>query len=277
MGFSFLVWNVERFRATSDARIRNVADHIRDQRPDVFGILEFQGKDAARRLVTDFFGEYDFAMTDSKMKLEILVGYRRGKFAQVIYTQRREFFAGNLNLRPGGLLSLRQPNERAFYNLLFLHTDSGRDEADYRNRQEMFRKTWSLKHTLAGLPIQGGHARLIALGDLNTMGRSATATQPAISGAAEITALRQDAIANGMRVTDKSVDQTWSNPSGSRRSELDHVIASDDVALQRWVYDADPTNIFEIDVHGWNDRSGAARRSFIETISDHCSLWGEVV
>ena len=52
MGFTFLVWNVEKFRATNATRVRTVARHILDQQPDVFCILEFRGKNAARRLIS---------------------------------------------------------------------------------------------------------------------------------------------------------------------------------------------------------------------------------
>ncbi len=286
MAFSFLVWNVEKFKATNTARMRTVADHILDQDPDLFCILEFMGKSsgsnpsqkkgAARRLVSEFFRGYDFGLSDSKRRLEILVGWKRARFAQVLYTQRREFDAKNPNLRPGALCSVRQTGEAAFHNFLFLHTDSGRKKTDYDNRQAMFKKIWKLEKAIAAIPIQGGNARMVALGDLNTMGRSAVGNQASISGGDEIAALGQAAANNGMRILSKSFNRTWSNPSGSTRSDLDHAIASQGLTFTEWVYPSDPSTEFELEVKGWNERTGAARRSFIENISDHCSLWGEV-
>ena len=141
MGFNFLVWNVEKFKATNTTRIRTVADHIKNQNPDVFSILEFSGKssaqnpsqkkDAARRLISQFLPEYDFGLTDSKRRLELLTGWKRGVFDQVLFTQRREFDASNPNLWPGGLLSVREVGASAFHNFLFLHTDSGRKKTDF--------------------------------------------------------------------------------------------------------------------------------------------------
>ena len=287
MGFNFLVWNVEKFKATNTTRIRTVADHIKNQNPDVFSILEFSGKssaqnpsqkkDAARRLISQFLPEYDFGLTDSKRRLELLTGWKRGVFDQVLFTQRREFDASNPNLWPGGLLSVREVGASAFHNFLFLHTDSGRKKTDFDNRQTMFKKIWKLNKALQNLPIQGGNARFVVLGDLNTMGRRSVGNQPSIPAKKEIADLTSDAQANGMRALNKSFNKTWSNPSGGRKSDLDHVIASDDLTMQKWVFAATPGVPFEVEVKGWNDRTGNPRRSFIENISDHCSLWAQIV
>jgi len=216
-------------------------------------------------------------LTDSRQRLEILTGWKRNTFAQVLYTQRREFDAQNPYLRPGGLLSLREDGDNRFTNLLFLHTDSGREAQDYTNRQEMFRRTWNLKAALEQLPIQNNAARFIALGDLNTMGRRAVGNQPSISKTREVNQLALDAQTHGMRMLSKSHDRTWSRPSGTGQSNLDHVLASDDLQFQQWYYASDPSHMFEVDVRGWNELSGQARRSFIQTVSDHCSLWAQVV
>jgi len=281
MSFRFVVWNVEKFQGASTPRIGQIADHINADRPEVFGILEFQAKDAARRLITDFYGEYDFAMTDSKMQLDIFIGWRRGHFEQVLYTQRRDFQAGNINLRPGGLLSFRETGQSAFTNMLFLHTDSGTGVNDYNARQVMFGKIWSLKGALEGLPIQGGSARLIALGDLNTMGRSRTSTLPTIRAADEIAQLETDAAAAGMRMLTKSHEKTWSNGGNTRTSNLDHVVASSDLSFDQFTFTGTPAiaadnDPFEVEVDGWNNRTGQARLDWINSVSDHCALFGAV-
>ena len=129
MSFKFMSWNVKHFRGGSKSRIEKVDAHIGAEDPDVFGIIEFQAKDAARKIVTKYYHEYDFGMTDSKMGLDFLIGWRREKFQQVIYTQRREFMAGNINLRPGGLLSFLEEGKTAFTNMLFLDLFGIRPEA----------------------------------------------------------------------------------------------------------------------------------------------------
>src|SRR5512143_3419534 len=125
MAFSFASWNVKRFNYLPQ-RVRAVGQMLKNHDPDVFGILEFLAKDAARKLVrSEDFRAYDFAFTDSKQGIEILVGWKRGKFKQVLYTQRREMQVGNQSLRPGGLLSVLEKTGETFTNILFLHTDSG--------------------------------------------------------------------------------------------------------------------------------------------------------
>ena len=47
MSFSVMVWNVEKFKATSTSRIQKVADHIQESAPDIICILEFMGKSSA--------------------------------------------------------------------------------------------------------------------------------------------------------------------------------------------------------------------------------------
>jgi endonuclease/exonuclease/phosphatase family metal-dependent hydrolase len=276
MSFKFMSWNVRHFQAATTTRIQQVAEHIGAEDPDVFGIIEFQAKDVARRIVTEYYDMYDFGMTDSKMGLEFLIGWRRGKFRQVIYTQRRDFMAGNTYLRPGGLLSFQEEGQSAFTNMLFLHTDSGRTKKDYNARQVMFSKIFSLKSAIQGLVIQNGNARLIVLGDLNTMGRAKTGNSPTVRANEEIANLEQSATAAGMRLLSKSHDKTWSNKSGSMKSDLDHVIASNDLEFREFFFDNEPNHVFEIEVDGWNNLTGNARKSWIKNISDHCALSGEV-
>ncbi len=264
MGFSFAVWNVEKFKYNPQ-RVRAVGQLVAKHSPDVIGILEFLDKDAARRLVRgEHLADYDFAFTDSMKSIEILVGWRRGKFEQVLYTQRRELQVGNVNLRPGGLLSVLPKNEEAFTNFLFLHTDSGKDAQAFANRKLMFDKIWSLRDRLAALPEQGGEARLVALGDLNTMGQTHGA-----SAAEEIAALEQAALANGMRMLPKTHPHTWSS-DGKRKSNLDHVIASTELRFQPQT----PAPA-EVLVDGWVNRSGDERVNFVKNISDHSLLFGE--
>lgn len=267
MGFSFAVWNVEKFNY-SPQRTKAVGDLIKNQDPDVFGILEFLAKDAARKLVrSDDFRSYDFAFTDSEQGIEILVGWKRGKFAQVLYTQRRELQVGNSRLRPGGLLSVLEKHDDVFTNLLFLHTDSGTDSLAYKNRRTMFGKVWSMKKTLAKLPEQNGEARLVAMGDLNTMGRKGGP-----NAADEIADLAAQASTAGMRLLQKSHDKTWSS-DGKKTSNLDHVIASDDLQFKTLQAGNPPAQIL---VDGWVNRTGEARLNFVKNISDHSLLYGEI-
>ena len=166
MKFSFLSWNVRNYKGDPD-RLEDADALITSLNPDVFGLIEFQAKKQVRELMFNRFREYDFAVTDSKQGLELTIGYRRGKFDQVIWTQKRDFMIRNEYLRPGGLMSVNIGE--AFYNLLFLHTKSGADREDHEARQLMLKKVWKLRRALAA-SAAGGKDNLIVLGDLNTMG-----------------------------------------------------------------------------------------------------------
>ena len=74
MSFSVLVWNVQKFRGESQARIDDVVDHIRAADPDIFGIIELEkpAKVVARQLIVEEFTDYDFAITDSKRQIDFL-------------------------------------------------------------------------------------------------------------------------------------------------------------------------------------------------------------
>jgi hypothetical protein len=160
-----------------------------------------------------------------------------------------------------------EKGDEVFTNLLFLHTDSGTDPLAYKNRQTMFGKVWSMKKALAKLLEQNGQARLIAMGDLNTMGRKGGS-----SAVEEIADLGNQAANAGMAILTKSHDKTWSS-DGKKMSNLDHVIASDDVELKILQAGSPPIQIV---VDGWVNRTGEARVNFVKNISDHSLLYGEV-
>lgn len=277
--FTFLSWNVRHFKG-SKARLNDVDEFITKLDPDVFGLIEYQGKSSIRELMVDRFPEYDFVVTDSTGNLEVVVGHRRGKFDQVVWTQKRQFNDIKRVLRPGSLVSLRLGKE--FYNLLFLHTDSGAKEKDYANRQKVFAKVWKLKKAL-GKRAASGKSNLIVLGDLNTMGKGKT-----ISGASEIRKLEKAAKKNGLRMLSKDWDATWSQWGKGRRgperrklkvselddldtSNLDHVIAANEVN-----FEPSGDNGEDIHVKGWRQLSGSKKADFLWNMSDHCGIFGKV-
>lgn len=276
--FSFLSWNVRHFKGSA-ARLDDVEAMIKGLDPDVFGLIEYQGKKAIRELMVIRFPKYDFAVTDSTGNLEVVVGFRRKKFKQVVWTQKRTFNDVKRKLRPGALISLRLGHE--FYNLLYLHADSGTAATDYQNRKKVWTKVWKLRTALK-IRSAINKANLIVLGDLNTMGKGST-----ISGASEIKKLEKSAARHHMVFLPKDRSSTWSQwgkgPRGNRRklkvselsglmtSNLDHVIADEDLDF---VVHGD--NDEPIHVQGWHQVSGADKTRFLWDISDHCAIFGEV-
>ncbi len=266
MAFRVLFWNIENYSG-DPARTQALVQHIQADAPDVVGFSEIKDKTALRSILQDSLANYDFGITDGQQGIELLAGWKRGAFVQALFTQRREFKSGNPFLRPGSLLSVKR--DGTFYNLLFLHTDSGRKNSDYMNRQDMFERIWSLRSKLD--QIEGGNAQFLVLGDLNTMGRTASGTNPAVSAGDEISNLSSDAQQNGMRLLNKSHPNTWARVNNQGRitlqSNLDHVLVSDPVPL------LNIANGNEVLVRGWVDATtDASRRDFVEGISDHCSI-----
>ena len=271
MKFSVLSWNIEHFKGGA-ARLKKVASHIKKQKPDVFALLEIENVNV-RALMEQEFAGYDFALTDGPQVQEILVGWRRAAFEQAVFSQKREFDVGNDRLRPGALLSVKLGG--VWYNLLFLHTDSGTDAPAFGNRAEMFGKTWSLKAALDRNLGGDGAARLVVMGDLNTMGLMFP--RPAkkflrVDAPTEIAALAESAEGAGMKLLAKDKPATWKGSAGE--SNLDHAIASASLGFTRFGTGADAP---QVKVKGWPDLTGKAQASFLADVSDHASLYLEVL
>jgi endonuclease/exonuclease/phosphatase family metal-dependent hydrolase len=291
MSFSFLCWNVRHYRGDAD-RLKDAENLIRDLDPDIFGLLEFEVKlkiDAPggghqntradmRKLMFERFADYDFVLTDSSGGMEVLVGYRRGKFPQVVTSQRREF-NDKLTLRPGSLVSVRHQDQ--FYSLLFLHLKSGRGKNDIARRKKMYTKIDHLNAALANI-ADNGKPNLIALGDFNTMGQSG-----GINGKTEIADLSTQMQAAGLNLLDKDRPSTWSKWGNGPRwnrtklsaseadkafsSNLDHVVVSEGLELAEAGLDGSP-----IHVRGWHQTKGQAKADFLWDLSDHCAVYGKV-
>lgn len=275
MAFSFMFWNVEKFGGAT-ARSDKVQAHIEKQDPDLFCLCEIYDKAALRNLIMDRLTDYDFAVTDGIEGIELLAGWKRNAFQQILFTQRREFKAGSKYLRPGSLLTVRHSDE--YYNFLFLHTDSGRKSSDYNNRQEMYEKVWDLRDKLNQI-TNGNDAKFITLGDLNTMGRSAYAGNPEVTADEEITNLGDDAKRANMTVLKKTHDHTlawgrYGDDRNYRLSNLDHVIATDNLQFEDVANDNNGNS--KVRVSGWVDLQDPERTKFIEEVSDHCSIFAKI-
>ena len=272
MRFSLLSWNVEEFEGSAPHLI-GVSDHIRGLDPDVFSLFEVQNVNIID-LITNHLPQYDYSLTDGPQNKEILVGVRRGKFEQSIFSQKRQFKVFNPYLRPGALLTLSSAGE--FFNILFLHTDSGTEAPDFGNRNAMFEKIWSLKKALEKKSPEATGARLIVLGDLNTMGLQFPTRRKGdikVSEADEIKALEGFAKRYDMLLLSKEFAHTFNN--GTLISNLDHILATDNIKFAELGH-TEGEEPFYVKVTGWQQLEGDARREFIETISDHCSLYCEI-
>jgi hypothetical protein len=168
------------------------------------------------------------------------------------------------------LLTIRRGN--IFYNILFLHTDSGTEAPDFGNRQEMFEKIGKLKKRIDKI-AHDNNGRMIVLGDLNTMGLSYPTRRKAhnrVTSKEEINALDLAGSKIEMSLLPKEFEYTFNN--GKLVSNLDHVLASDNLTFVQQGATTEG-NTFVVNVSGWQQLSGNARKKFINEVSDHCSLY----
>ena len=270
--FTVMSWNVENF-SIANTDVSRVINHVRSSNPDVFALLEVVGPGVYDRIASKF-PAYNFHMTYGRQSQEILVGVRRT--INAFFSQKTEFKAGNAYLRPGALVTLKFGNTP--FNLLFLHTKSSPKPVGLGLRDDMFGRAFKLKRKLDNLA--GGNARFIFCGDLNTMGMKYP-YHKSIGYATELKKLERDAGRVQMLVLDKSHDVTWTDPNGYfGDSNLDHVVASTSVDITRWEFGHGTAGAVkgEVEVAGWNDfaKSSPAWRSFVNRVSDHCSLYFEV-
>jgi len=273
MAFSLLSWNVEEFDGDA-AQLSEVTDHIGSLDPDVFGLFEVEDVDIVD-LMRNYLPDYDYSLTDGPQNKEILASVRRHKFDQVVFSQKREFKVCNPYLRPGVLLTLATGEE--LYNVLFLHTDSGTEARDFGNRYEMYQKAWTLKRTVDRLAEASSvDGKFIVLGDMNTMGMlfpTRRRSDERVAQDEEIGALEEYASRRSMVLLAKELDATFSD--GRILSDLDHVLATDNISFR--VLGQRSVEPFYVGVTGWQQLQGPARLDFISNVSDHCSLYCEIL
>ncbi len=264
--FSLASWNVEHFKNKPD-RVERVVTFVNQQKPDVFTLLEVEGKDVFTELVTRMPG-YQFHITEGPQTQEALVGVRKGLTA--FFTQKIEFKSGNQYLRPGALLTLHVDGEN--YSILFLHTKSSADPIGLGIRDDQFARAFKFKRKVLDKAVSGkAKANFIFLGDLNTMGMDYPFNQT-VEVKWELKKLDVDAKKVAMRRLTKNAPATWSNGSKSRYhpADLDHVVASDHLSFKSFAG-------AEVDVRGWPALTATTEQdTWIRQYSDHGMLYLEV-
>ena len=261
--FSLASWNVEHFRG-KPARVERVIDFLNEQNPDVFALLEVEGKEVCGTLMSRMPG-YQFHITEGPQVQEVLVGVKRGFTA--FFTQKVAFKTGNTFLRPGALLALTIDGEQ--YSILFLHTKSGGDPIGLGIRDEQFQRAFKFKKKVLDRAAGGaGKANFLFLGDLNTMGMGYPFDKD-IDADIELQKLDRDAGKVKMRRLTKTHPHTWWNGPRSRYkpSDLDHVVASTHLRFKR-------TKGADIDVRGWPQLETLGEQGvWIKDYSDHGLLF----
>lgn len=261
--FSLASWNVEHFKG-KPARVERVIDFLNAQNPDVFALLEVEGKEVCSTLMARMPG-YQFHITEGPQVQEVLVGVKRGFTA--FFTQKVTFKTGNTFLRPGALLTLTIDGEQ--YSVLFLHTKSGGDPIGLGIRDEQFQRAFAFKKKVLDKAAGGaGKAHFLFLGDLNTMGMEYPFDKD-IAADIELQKLDRDAVKVQMRRLTKNHPHTWWNGPKSRYkpADLDHVVASTHLQFKQ-------VGTADIDVRGWPAIATSKEQgAWIKEYSDHGLLF----
>jgi Endonuclease/Exonuclease/phosphatase family len=271
MKYSVLTWNVEHFK-NSTSRIKTVADSIAAFKPDIFAIFETEELNLPL-LIRQYFPNYNFYLTDGPETQEIMLGVKDGLFTQVVFTQKREFDVGNSRLRPGALLNLKKGVKE--YNHLFLHMDSGTDAAAFGNRFEMFDK---IENLIKALQRADANANLVVAGDFNTMGMFFPDSRKAslrVSDLDEIDGVGKIMQKLNLQFGIKNFATTWKSSSSGKESNLDHVLHTSNLKLKNFGNLAGG-GLYQVQVKGWHQLTGAAQQNFLLNISDHCMLYFEI-
>lgn len=264
--FSIASWNVEHFKNNPE-RIDLVLNFLKDQKPDVFALYEVESSEVYSTLVSKL-PVYHFHITEGPQTQEILVGVK--KTLTAFFTQKVEFKSGNTYLRPGALLTINLNGKD--YPILFLHTKSSTKPIGLGLRDDMFERAFKFKRYLDKLSNGANQcpSNFIFLGDLNTMGMKYPFKREIIVDF-ELQKLDSGAKKTKMHRLTKNKPFTWWNGPGSYKpSNLDHVIASDQLKFKKF-------NGAEIDVRGWPEKNTDQEKTdWINKYSDHGLLFFQI-
>ena len=270
MDLSVLSWNVEHFTGDKTGsradRVNRVADLVAQTNPDVFAIMEVESGAVFSGFVSRL-PDYHFAITEGRQTQEILVGMRHGITA--FMTQKNEFKRNNPGLRPGALVTVTTPGGEHL-PILFNHLKSMPSPEGFGLRDAMVEKAFRLKKAIdKSAQNLGTPARMILVGDLNTMGMNLKDSDRDISAAHEIERFERRFARYGMVLKDKTHSATFNNGSSSSYppSDLDHVFATENLSF------ADMGGGKAVRVAGWAEEpSVAAQDTWIAEYSDHAPL-----
>lgn len=257
MKISIASWNVEHFRGEEDRVSRVLSFLAAAPVPDVFALLEVEGKDLYTKAMRAF-PNHRFHLTEGPQTQEIFLAIH--KRFQWFTTQRLEFKTQRSFQRPGLFVTIRDFEKgEEEVSLLFLHLKSGNSTEDFGLRDAALNHAFNLKKALDNV----GQPNFVFLGDLNTMGIDdwvPYSRRLDFPGAEELVRLSDWSSRRGMRVVPKSKNFTWWNGE-DRKADLDHVVASQELKLYR------------IDGEEGIDVLGLVDENWTKLFSDHGLLY----
>lgn len=259
-----LWWNVHNLKNADHAA--RVISHVKERDPDIFALGEVVGE-AAYRLVAREFPEYNFYMTFGKQAQEMLIGVRRTM--QAFFSQRTEFQSGNEFLRPAALVTISIGDPPL--NILFVHLKSHTDPLSLGYRDDFLNRVGRLKNTLDTL--SKGDSRFVVCGDFNLQGMNYLQKRY-IEPDDEFLHVQNELGDIGILFVEPSNLSTWSG--GKYQATLDYIATTTATQLNNL---GDQPKQAQIRLGGWPQYpiGSPERAEFIDSVSDHASLYFEII
>ncbi|CUI89148.1 endonuclease/exonuclease/phosphatase family protein [Cognatishimia activa] len=299
MKVKVLSWNVEHFTGKKSGarkdRLKRVIDVIKQEDPDVFGLIEVESDDVEDAF-KDAFPNHSQFVTRGDNSQQILTSVRPGLGNLTI--QKDQFKKNNPYLRPAAWLNLHDGTGKDDLYFLFSHFKSSSTPEGFGLRDAMFDHVKKLKKKYDEKHETEGGCKMVLLGDLNFMGMNLTYSDKDFVNYEEIE--RFDKILGRQGLDRKTMTLPQVIPSkyedhytdeadelnipyvprpmtyngGSDSSYvpalLDAVYATDNLTFT-------PTGGEDVRVGGWaEEASEAAQDDWIERFSDHAPLIFEV-
>jgi len=262
----FISWNIKHFSGRASDRLDGVVQYLKKVDADIISLYEIKGSKIFG-LLAQLMPGYSWMTTAGAQSQEILVGVREG-LGTIGFEQTDSFKARNNFLRPGLLTNIKLPSGDIF-TFLSLHLKSHADYQALAVREEQFAALYSLSKKLKAKGI-----KLIAMGDLNTMGL-ALPYGHGFDTAAEFEMKKRKISNAGLKLCSKDWDHTWtpSKNSDYDQADLDHVLAHEDVD-----FIPQGKNGAAIAVDWPSNYSPRSARStwYRDTMSDHAPIIGAV-
>jgi hypothetical protein len=254
--FSIAFWNLEHFNR-DDKRTRAALRLVRDQHADVFSVCEINNRIICAELVEEM-PDYQFMISSAPQTQELFVGAK--KTFNFYFSERVHYHLAGIQLSLPECI------------VLFLRTKQGLESVELGPRRDIFRRAmeymnWCEKSIHDdSVPFP---PKFIFLGSLNARGDSNPLGRE-IDPAVELEKLDKKAKQLHLKRLTKNSHFTWWKGQDSTKSDLDHVIASEDLAFCKFI-EAD------IDVRGWPKLDTESHQiQWIRKYSEHGILYFEV-
>lgn len=253
-------WHLRNGETTARERFDRILAVLRREKPDIALFAEVTDPKVKTEIAMALPGHTVFATTARSSHRLMAVFNHAATQSSVVIEQRDEFVTGPQAERSFPMVRIIGRD----FNIAVLaaHTKSGSDPESLAQRQRTMGQVLTLHAALAQ-----DNTPLVVMGDLNTMGNSAT-----VDSAREIEIMRQMMAAEGLTLLPKDTAHTWHGVDHDARypdCDLDHAIVTTNIAHR-----VRPTaGGAAVRVGGWPDADTLRKRNgWVRRHSDHAYL-----